>query len=259
MAENIKQILFSDIRQNRYYALQGDESTDNMNFANLLVFVRYEKDQRLHDDLLFCQPLPEHTTGEEIFNIMDEFMQQNKLDWKRCVGISTDGENPMVGSKQGLVSRIQTIAPDAKSAHCCIHREAFATHMISADLKNVLDEAVKIINYIKGRPLNARLFSQLCEEMGSNHTQLLYHTKVPWLSRGKVLTRLFELRNELLVFLNESFELKECLQDWRWLCQLAYLAGMFSVLNNLNLSLQGKEISIFHIQDKVSATVAKLK
>ncbi|XP_078252890.1 LOW QUALITY PROTEIN: zinc finger BED domain-containing protein 5-like [Rhinoraja longicauda] len=257
IVENIKQILLSNIRQNHYYALQVDESTDIANFANLLVFVTYEKDKKLHDDLLFCQPFPEHTTGEEIFNIMDEFMQQNKLDWKRCVGISTDGGKAMVGCKKGLVSRIKTIAPDAKSTHCCIHREALATHMMSADLKKVLDEAVKIIGYIKGCPLNARLFSQRCEEVGSNHT--FFHTAVRLVSRGKVLTRLFEFRNELLVFLNESFELKECLEDWRWLLQLAYLADIFSVLNNLNLSSQGKEISIFSIQDKVSATVAKFK
>ncbi len=46
------------------------------------------------------------------------------------------------------------------------------------DLKTVLDDAVRMVNYIKSRPLQARLFSLLCEEMGCEHRQLLLHTEV---------------------------------------------------------------------------------
>lgn len=258
MSNNVKQMLLSDISQSRYYALQVDEFTDIVNFANLMAFVRYEKNQEIHDDFLFCQPFLGHTTGEDIFNVMNKFMQENKIDWNRCVGISTDGAKSMVGINKGLVARIQNVAPNVISTHCCIHREALATRKMPADLQKVLDESVKIVNYIKNRPLNARLFSQICEEMGSNHTQLLFHTDVRWLSRGKILNRLFELRHELQCFLNDRFELRNCLHDWKWLCKLAYLADIFSVLNCLNLSLQGKEISLFHVQDKVNAAIAKL-
>ncbi|XP_022908280.2 zinc finger BED domain-containing protein 5-like [Onthophagus taurus] len=246
MANNVKQMLLSDISQSRYYALQVDDIT---NFANLMAFVRYEKNQEIHDDFLFCQPLLGHTTGEDIFNVMNKFMQHNKINWTKCVGISTDGAKSMVGSNKGLIAKI----------HCCIHREALATRKMPADLQKVLDESVKIVNYITGRPLNARLFAQMCEEMGSSHTQLLFHTDVRWLSRGKILSRLFELRQELFrVFLNDKFELKKCLHDSTWLSKLAYLADIFSILNGLNLSLQGKDISLFHVQDKVNASIEKL-
>ncbi|KAL1488389.1 hypothetical protein ABEB36_014863 [Hypothenemus hampei] len=258
MSNNVKKMLLSDISQSRYYALQVDESTDIVNCANLMAFIGYEKNQEIQDNFLFCQPLSGHTTGEDIFNVMNKFMQENKIDWNKCVGISTDGAKSMVGSNKGLVARIKNIAPYVTFTHCCIHREALATRKMSADLQKILNESVKIINHIKGRHLNARLFSQLCEEMGSSHTQLFFHTDVRWLSRGKILNRLFELRRELQVFLSDKYELKNCLHDWKWLCKLAYLADIFSVLNSLNLSLQGKEISLFHVQDKVNATIAKL-
>jgi hypothetical protein len=55
-------------------------------------------------------------------------------------------------------------------------------------LKDVLDTTVKMVNFIKARPLNTCVFSALYNVMGSDHVTILQHTEVRWLSRGKVLT-----------------------------------------------------------------------
>jgi hypothetical protein len=56
-----------------YYALQSDESTGVANLASLLVFVRYinEDNGIAEEELLFCRPLKERTTGEDtsMFNL----------------------------------------------------------------------------------------------------------------------------------------------------------------------------------------------
>ncbi len=64
-----------------------------------------------------------------------------------------------------------------------------------------LDEillVVKTVNVIKGLPLKFEFFKILCEDMGSEHTALLFHTDARWLSRGKAFTRIFEFRHEVL-------------------------------------------------------------
>ena len=53
--------------------------------------------------------------------------------------------------------------------------------------KVVLEEAVKLVNFIKSRPTNTRCFKALCQDMGSAHSTLLFHTEVRWLSGGNVL------------------------------------------------------------------------
>uniref|UniRef100_A0A3P9JCN2 DUF4371 domain-containing protein n=1 Tax=Oryzias latipes TaxID=8090 RepID=A0A3P9JCN2_ORYLA len=224
-----------------FFSLQLDESIDLGNEANLLCFVRYIYAAGLHDEFLFCRSLPTNTTGEAIFHSLNDFIGKNNWDWSRCVRICTDGETSMTGKQKGLIARIRTVAPSA-ATHCCIHREQLAVKKMPQCLKSVLDESVKIVNKFKAKPLNSRLFKAVCEEMGSEHTKLLFHPEVRWLSHGKVLTRLFEL-----------------MHDFQWLAKLAYLADIFSTLNTLNVALQGKTVTIFNVQDKIKATRLKME
>jgi hypothetical protein len=84
-----------------------------------------------------------------------------------------------------------------------IHQEALAARKMPAILKTVLTEAVKVVNFIKSRALNSRLFSILCNEMGCEHDKLL-HTEVRWLSWRNVLSHLFELRSKVQIFLSDT-------------------------------------------------------
>ncbi|XP_077294555.1 zinc finger BED domain-containing protein 5-like [Arctopsyche grandis] len=112
----------------------------------------------------------------------------------------------MVGKMKGVVSRILKVATRANSSHCILHRHV--TKKNSTNLKNVMDEAVKMINYVKSGPLPSRLFKILCNEMGSGYKALLLHTEVRLVSRGKALLRLNELR-ELLVSLRAQHNLQQ--------------------------------------------------
>ena len=49
---------------------------------------------------------------------------------------------------------------------------------MSPELSAVMDDAVKVINYIQSRPMNQQLFQSLCPDSGAEHDQLLLHTDV---------------------------------------------------------------------------------
>ena len=54
--------------------------------------------------------------------------------------------------------------------------------------------AVKIIKYIRNRVLHLRVFEALCERINLQHHHLIFYAKVIRFWRGRVLTRLFDLR-----------------------------------------------------------------
>jgi hypothetical protein len=71
---------------------------------------------------------------------------------------------------------------------------------------------------------------------------------------------LFELRSEIIVsFIKEPFNLTRCAENDVWFQSLIYLADIFSIINELNLSLHGLIISVFSVQGKIESTMKKLQ
>ena len=106
----------------------------------------------------------------------------------------------MVGQNKGFVSRAKKRNQKVVFRHCFLHREPLISKTLPADLIPFLNNVVIMVNFVKMRSVKSRLFALLCEEMGAEYATLLLHTEVRWLSRGKVLARVYELRKELRVF-----------------------------------------------------------
>ncbi|XP_029646127.1 zinc finger BED domain-containing protein 5-like [Octopus sinensis] len=129
------------------------------------------------------------------------------------------------------------------------------------ELKEVLNKVVQMVNFIETRPVKSRIFEQLCTDMDSQHKRLLLHTEVRWMSRGKILTRVHELRHELLVFFEEMKQSNFCdlFRSEVWISRLQFLADIFQQLNILNTSMQGKKENIVMSTDKMKAFERKIK
>ena len=172
----------------------------------------------------------------------------------------TDGAPAMIGHRSGFVAVMKQVAPYIVSNHCAIHKDALGCKTLSLELKSVLDSVVKSVNFIRGRAVNSRLLKAFCDNLGKEHQYLLFHTKVRWLSRGKVLSRIAELVTEVAVFLREhgSGELATLFDDNRFQLKVFHLADIFSLQNELSYSLQGKNKSQLEAAEKVSAFNKKL-
>ncbi|KAF2356031.1 Zinc finger BED-type [Trinorchestia longiramus] len=205
MASDILSQVITEFKESSYskFSLQFNESCDVASFAVLLGFVRYIHQDRIKEEFLFCENLLTTTKGD-VFNIINSFFTRNGLDWNSVQQVSVDGAPAMMGGHRGLRGLIQAVNPEISVDHCIIHQYSLGSKSLPGNLKLVFEDVLKIVNFIKSRDVNLRIFKELCKEMGEKYEVLLYHTDVRWLSRGKVIHRVIELRKATQEFLKQK-------------------------------------------------------
>ncbi len=157
MANDIKDQIIDRVRKSGRFSLQIDEYTDVSGDAQLLAFVRYSYEGKMHEDMLFCSSMEGTCTGRDIST--SSTVTYKKRDWDgRAVHLCADGAGAMQGARKGLRACVLEVAPHVKFLHCMIHSKALAGRCLEPELCDVLQTSVKIVNFIKSRPLQSRLF-----------------------------------------------------------------------------------------------------
>lgn len=165
--------------------------------------------------------------------------------------VCTAGAPVMLGRKSGFGALVKADAPHIIVTHCILHRHALATKTLSPKMTEVLKTVVECVNYVRNSALRHRIFSELCKEMGSEFEVLLYHSNVRWLSRGQVLNRVFAIRVELALFLQEHQHCHaDCFKNSEFILILAYMADIFAALSHLNQQMQGGGMNFMEAEDK---------
>ena len=261
ISNNIKHQVITKILASPIFAIQLDESTDVANLSQLMVFARYINGKVIEEEFLFCKPLETTTKAEDVMAVVSTFFREMNLDWKRLARVCSDGAPAMLGSRSGFISLVKHKNPNVLGTHCFIHREALASKTMPSSLCADLVIVIKVVNYVKSGACNTRLFRQICEGLDATHQYLLFHTQVRWLSKGNMLARVFELKEEVNTFLKMKCKM-DLLSEFNkpeFVSHLAYLADIFEALNELNRKLQGRDTNIISHSDNINAFISKIK
>ena len=104
--------------------MQLDKSTDISGHAQLMANVRFVDGETIRENFLFCKAMPDKTTGEEIFRVTSEYLEQGGLQWLSCVSVCTDGAAAMIGRIKGFMGRVREKNPNVVVTHCFLRRVA---------------------------------------------------------------------------------------------------------------------------------------
>ena len=197
--------------------------------------MRYGKEDIKKKDYLFCQPLITTTKVAKVKKFVDNFFKDSDILWDIAYEICLDRARVMWERSSGYGTLLKADAPHIIVTHCLLHKHALATKTFTPKLAEVLKIVVKYVNYVRNNAMKHRIIKELCNEMSSEFEVLLYYSYALWLSREKMLNRVFTLRAELAVLLREhQHRHADCFENSEFILVLAYMVHIFDALNNLN-------------------------
>lgn len=251
----------NDLKNCVAFSLALDESTDIQDTPQLAVFVRYVSlDVAVKEELLNLVALKDTTRGIDVKNALDKTLMDAGVPLNKLVSVATDGAPSMLGKNVGLMGLLtnDTKYPDILPVHCIIHRENLAAKYFK--FESVMTTVLQIVNFIRSSAKNHRQFINFIGELDleDKPDDLSFHCVVRWLSTSNVLNRFVDLLEPITAFLSEKDKSYPQLADEDWMEDLMFLTDIMQHLQNLNLSLQGKDKlisdliqTVFSFQNKI--------
>ncbi|KAL1234515.1 Zinc finger MYM-type protein [Trichinella spiralis] len=117
MATDVEDTLYNYLRTVQF-SLQQDESTLPGNEALLLAYVRFIKEEKINEKLLFAKPLETDTTERSIFLAVEEFFKEKEISLTNLLAVASDGAPALVGCHRGFIAYLTEFRSERLSAGC---------------------------------------------------------------------------------------------------------------------------------------------
>ena len=123
-----------------------------------------------------------------------------------------------------VVALIKQVAPEVVNVPCIIHRKALlAKKVVNQENNCQLADVISIATAALKNAKSNCAFQEIVKGM-EDEGRLVYHSEVRWLSRGRVMKRVWKVREELVMWFNGQEDHKaHLIQDLLRLTRLAYL------------------------------------
>ncbi|XP_076056619.1 general transcription factor II-I repeat domain-containing protein 2-like [Oratosquilla oratoria] len=266
IAVNIQEQLLTTSGSFHWFSIALDESNYIQDTTQLLIYIRgIDGNFEITEELLSMESLRDTVTGKYLYNSVINTLIRSGLSLDKLASITTDGAPSLTGKHYDLVNLVNDKIKEKFPLHSVLslHYTIFQESLwkSSLKLKHVMDPVVHAVNLIRSQGLEHRQFRNFLEDIEADFTDVLYHTNVCWLSMGKILKKVWDLKAEIVTFLNVkdiSCDFSKEMENVEWVCDFAFAVDIMQKLSELNTELQSKGIFAHELHLEVKAFQLKL-
>ena len=202
LTSNLKQQLNSTIQKEVFYSIAIDESIDNTDSTQILVFIRaITGDFHCFDELLCLYTMKDRTRGIDIFNAFKEKCNEANLSFANLVSVCTDGASAMKGVQEGFIDLLIKELPHPKSSiafHCILHQQNLASK--SATVGDTFNKVLEIVYFMVNSTRHRQFRELIINDDETDIVDMPFFCQVRWLSPGNILGKIFMFKQQIVSF-----------------------------------------------------------
>lgn len=190
------------ICQSNKFSVIIDESTDVSVCQILAIVVRYYDETKTQVvDALLDSIEVQDATGEGLYRSLKKLLEDRKIPMSNIIGFASDNCSTMMGRHSGFQVFLKQDVPSVFILGCICHSFALCANHASTCLPSWLETFVKNVCCYFARSSKRQHAFQLIQDAfkAPNH-RILKLAQTRWLSRGKVVSRILEQWDALLLF-----------------------------------------------------------
>lgn len=205
LSSNDEQVI-SDLMCHSPFSIATDGSTD-MDDVKLYPLVVRVYDPSVGKIVVVLLKIVEcrESTGEGIYNLIDQELNKRKIPWGNCVSFSADNASVMQGLRKGVAAFIKSQNPNIYMVGCACHLMHLAAEKASRSLCIDIEDMLILIYYYldksSKRKALLRDLQMLCD---TDVRKILKLSSTRWLALGKCVNRLLQQWEPLTLFFAEE-------------------------------------------------------
>lgn len=203
--ELIQDEIIKRVKQSEFYSIMCDETTDINKVSQMSLSVRYLFEGNIREDFLIfvdChgelfddfdnEPI---LSGEVIANTVEKTLIKFGLDFKFCIGISTDGCSVMTSEKRGAVALLQTKLVNATYCPCYNHALNLSISKSSQvkSIQNAVAVMKEVIAFFNSSAKRNKIIKYF-----AHSKQLMSLCETRWVERHESVLRFKSLFSEVI-------------------------------------------------------------
>ena len=191
LAISAHEFMVEKMKNGRGFSILCDKATDITMKKVFCVNVRFLDEDTLDPATYLYRLIPvEAGDADGLFNSLEEILKKDGIGWEKVIGYASDGENPMQGQNNSVLTRMKNAVPDIYVLKCFCHSfHLVASHACECLSKTAEQLVHDVYNYFKNSPNRQKNYEEFQHFVHCEPHKILKPCQTRWLSLSQCVSR----------------------------------------------------------------------